>query len=135
MSQENVRVLLLLVEAFNRGDFDDGMKHMDPEVELNPGVLAPDQDTRFLGRQGVMDFLGGATEIWESVSVDRKEIVEGDGERFLAGDQWFFRGRDGIEIERELPTVYTFHNGLIVRIDGFTTKAAAVEAAGLEDVT
>jgi len=37
------------------------------------------------------------------------------------------------EIERELPTLYTFRDGLIVRIDGFTEKAEALEAAGLSE--
>ena len=45
-----------------------------------------------------------------------------------------FRGRDGIEIDRELPrAIFTFRNGLIVRIDGFTDKAEALEAAGLSE--
>jgi ketosteroid isomerase-like protein len=43
-----------------------------------------------------------------------------------------FRGRDGIELELELPNLFTFRDGLIVRIDGFTDKAAAREAAGLD---
>jgi hypothetical protein len=42
-----------------------------------------------------------------------------------------FRGRDDIELELALPNLYTFRDGLIVRIDGFTDKAEALEAAGL----
>jgi ketosteroid isomerase-like protein len=133
MSQENVEILRLFYEAFNRRDFDDALHYMDPEVELYPGVMAPDQDPRFLGRQGVREFLWGATEAWDSVTVEHKEIVEAAGNRFLAIDLWHFRGREGIEIERELPTLFTFRNGLVVRIDGFTDKAEALEAAGLSE--
>jgi len=42
-------------------------------------------------------------------------------------------GHDGIEIERELPTLYTFRDGLIVRVDGFTDRAEALKAAGLSE--
>jgi hypothetical protein len=44
---------------------------------------------------------------------------------------WRFSGREGIESESELPTLFTFRDGLIVRIDGFTDKAEALRAAGL----
>jgi hypothetical protein len=33
----------------------------------------------------------------------------------------------------ELPTLYTFREDLIMRIDGFTEKAEALEAAGLSE--
>jgi ketosteroid isomerase-like protein len=133
MSQDEAEILLRLTEAFNRRDFDDGLQYMDADVELYPGVLAPDQDTRFVGHRGVREFLRGATEVRESVTVEREEIVEAAGSRFLVVDRWTFRGRDGIEVERELPTLYTFRNGLIVRIDGFVDRAEAFEAAGLGD--
>lgn len=124
----NVEILRLLAEAFNRQDLDDGMQYMDPAVELYPGVPTPDQEMRFVGREGVRRFLLGASEAWESVTVDRAELIEGPRGRVLAVDRWLFRGRDGIEIERELPTVYTFENGLITRIDGFTDRAEALAA-------
>ena len=44
-----------------------------------------------------------------------------------------FRGRDGIELELELPNLYTFRDGLVVRIDGFTDRAEALRAAGLAE--
>jgi hypothetical protein len=53
--------------------------------------------------------------------------------RILSIDQWRLRGREGIEIKRELPTLYTFRDALIVQIDGFTEKADALEAAGLRE--
>jgi hypothetical protein len=60
-------------------------------------------------------------------------MIEAADDRILAVDRWLFRGRDGIEIERELPTLYTFRDGLVVGIDGFTDKADALEAAGLSE--
>jgi ketosteroid isomerase-like protein len=127
MSEENVEILRLVYAADL--DSDDLLKHLDPEVELYPGIRAPDQHMRYVGREGWSEFIAGATEAWESVTIESKELIE-MGDRILAIDQWVFRGRDGIEIDRELPTIFTFRNGLIVRIDGFTDKAQALEAAG-----
>jgi hypothetical protein len=66
------------------------------------------------------------------VDVERKQTFALEDDRVLTIDTWIFRGRDGIEIERELPTLFTFRDGLIVRIDGFTDKAKALKAAGLD---
>jgi ketosteroid isomerase-like protein len=132
MSQQPAEILSSLVEAFNRRDYDDGMQYYHPNVELRPGVLAPDQDTIFRGRQGMKEFLVGATGPWESVTVERMEIVEAENDRFLTLDRWSFVGRDGIKIERDLPTVYAFRDGLIAQIDGFVDEPDARRAAGLE---
>jgi ketosteroid isomerase-like protein len=132
MSQREAKILLSIVDVFNRGDYDDGMQHYHPDVELRPGVLAPDQDLVFRGHQGVREFLLGATEPWESVTVERREIVAGEDDRFVALDRWSFLGRDGIEIQRDLPTVYVFREGLIAQVHGFVDEPDARRAAGLE---
>jgi hypothetical protein len=130
MPHEKVEILRLFYEADLDGEVV--LQYLDPKVELYPGIRTPDQHTRYVGREGWMEFIGGATEVWESVTIEPKERIEASGDRILAIDQWIFRGRDGIEIERELPTAFTFRNGLIVRIDGFTDKAEALKAVGLD---
>ena len=52
---------------------------------------------------------------------------------FLSLDLWTFQGRDGIELERELPELFTLREGLIARLDGFTDRKQALEAAGLNE--
>ncbi len=130
MPRENVEILRLVYEADL--DSQDVLQYLDPGVELYPGIDAPDQHMRYVGREGWSEFIAGATEAWESVTIEPEEIIE-TGDRILSIDRWVFRGRDGIEIDRELPTIFTFRNGLIVRIDGFTDKAQALEAAGLSE--
>jgi hypothetical protein len=127
---ENIETLRLFYEADFAGD--EGLQFLDPKVELYPGIRAPDQSTRYVGREGWKEFIGGATEAWELVDIEPKARLETPDNRILAIDGWLFRGRDGIEIERELPTLFTFRNGLIVRIDGFTDLAEARGAAGLD---
>jgi ketosteroid isomerase-like protein len=133
MSEENVKSLRLMYEAFNRRDLDGALTYFDPKVEFYPGILPLDQDADYLGRQGVREWMRAATELWEKVTAEPIERIEISSDRFLAIDRWLFRGRDGIEIERELPTAFTFRKGLIVRVEGFTDKAEALEAAGLSE--
>ena len=59
------------------------------------------------------------------------EMLEVAGERILVIDRWRFLGRDGIEIADELANSFTFRDGLISRIEGFTDRPEALAALGL----
>jgi ketosteroid isomerase-like protein len=61
----------------------------------------------------------------------REEMIEAPGERVVVVESWHARGRDGIEFDFELTDVYTFRDGLVVRIEGFGEREDALEAAGL----
>ena len=134
MSQENVEILRAFYEAWNRGDINEALTYVDRGVEVNPGVQAPDADTRYLGREGFKDFFVTiAVGPWDAVTAEPKRTIETEDDRILSIDNWRFRGRDGIEISRELPNLFTFVDGLITRVDGFTTREEAFEAAGLRE--
>ena len=130
MSRENQETLRLVYET--AVDSEELLQYLHPEVELYPGIRAPDQHQRYVGREGWTEFIEGAVGAWESVTIEPDKRIETSGNRILAIDRWIFRGRDGIEIDRELPTLFTFRDGLVARIDGFTDKAAALKAAGLD---
>jgi ketosteroid isomerase-like protein len=132
MSEENVEILSHVYEAWNRRDFEDVLRYMDPEVEFNPGLLPPGEDTAYRGHEGVREWLR-QLDTWVAVTVESSEQIEITGGRVLAIDRWLFEGRDGIEIEEELPTVFTFRDGLIVRVDGFRDRAEAFRAAALSE--
>jgi ketosteroid isomerase-like protein len=133
MSHENIEILRRMFETWLRGDFDAVGEFYDPEVEFNPGRLPPGEKTHYIGREGVNEWIRNANDAWVAVTAEPEEWIEVGSDRILAIDRWRFQGRDGIEIEEELPTIFTFRNGLIVRVDGFTNRADALEAAGLSE--
>ena len=99
MSGENVEILRLFYEA--EPNSDDALQYLDPAVELYPGIRTPDQDARYVGHDGWKEFMVDAVGLWERVDIEPSERLEATGNRILAIDKWLFRGRDGIEIERE----------------------------------
>jgi ketosteroid isomerase-like protein len=130
----NLDALTAFYAAFNRRAFDEAMEYVDPNVEVYPGVMAPDANARYVGHQGFKEFLLGIVVApWEKVTTDPKQVIEALDGRILSIDEWHFHGRDGIEIERELPNLFTFRGGRIVRSEGFTDRAEALEAAGLSE--
>ena len=108
------------------------MRHVHPDVELSPGIPAPDQDATYRGHRGMEAFFRLATDVWDTVAAEPEAILEIPGDRILVLDRWHFRGRGGIEINDELANAYTFRDGLIVRIEGYTDRAEARAAAGLD---
>ena len=78
-----------------------------------------------------MGWIRNVSDAWVAVTVEPKERIQIASDRILAIDRWMFRGRDGIEVEEELPTAYTFRAGLVVRVEGFTDRTEAFEAVGL----
>ena len=48
MSQENLEILRLVYEADL--DSQDVLQYLDPNVELYPGIDAPDQHMKYVGR-------------------------------------------------------------------------------------
>jgi ketosteroid isomerase-like protein len=138
MSQENVEVIRLVYEAFNRRDFAGAAQYLHPEGEVYPGVVGLDppgggSGRRLRGREQLRRFFQDLGDIWEAVTVEFEEIVEAPDGRVLAVEHWRTRGRDGIEVDTRIIDVYAVRDGFIVRVDGFLDKAEAFEAVGLAE--
>jgi ketosteroid isomerase-like protein len=130
---QNTDTLRTVFEAFNRRKFDDALQYAHSDIELHPALTELDVRTRYRGREEVKGFFETVTEAWETYVIEPQEAIEAPGDRVLVVERWRARGRQGIEFDFELTDVYTFRDGLVVRIDGFRDRAAAFEAAGLQD--
>jgi ketosteroid isomerase-like protein len=133
MSEENIEILRAFYEAFNRRLFDDALQYLHPECELYPAVPAPGEPRHYHGRTEAREFMvERIPDAWNAMTVEfKEEPIEAPDGRTLAVEQWRARGRDGIEIDTEVTDIYAFRDGLIARVDGFTDKGEALEAAGL----
>ena len=124
MSQRNVEV----VRSFILLDLDESMKLVDPAVFWNP---APQPAARGL------DATRASIERWEADWEEYEEVPED----FAAIDDRVvvtvrFRGlgsQSGVEVHTRMYEVFTLREGLIVRMDEFTERAEALEAAGLSE--
>jgi ketosteroid isomerase-like protein len=133
MSQENVDSLRRLADAFGRRDFEGAVLGFAEDIELRPAVEGIDVDTLVRGRDELLGFWKQISEAWETQTVELTEVLEAPGERVVAFERWRVSGRDGLELDFELVDIYTFRDGLVVRIDGFRDRAEALEAVGLSE--
>jgi ketosteroid isomerase-like protein len=72
-------------------------------------------------------------EAWEGSETTVEEVI-GAGDHVFVMARFRARGRaSGVEVEARLYEVYTMRNRKILRVDEFSERAEALEAAGLRE--
>jgi ketosteroid isomerase-like protein len=118
------------VDAFNRLDIDWVVSELDPEVELHEWPTAPDAQT-YHGHEGARQAMNSWFESWQWMQVEVLEIVELGGRALITLHQRAKGKGSEVEVEITSFNVYTFKDGRVVRIQLFTEREPALEAAGL----
>jgi ketosteroid isomerase-like protein len=128
MSQENVENVRRAFEAWLRGDIDEALAGLDPDI-----VYKPAQEEAVQG----LDAAQASWERWQASWQEQEVTLE---ETIDAGDHVIqailFRGRgrgSGIEVEGLFFQVLTIKDGKAVRWEEFSDRAEALEAAGLSE--
>jgi ketosteroid isomerase-like protein len=130
MSQENVRKSLDFISAYNRRDFDAAVQDFHPQVDWVLPALQRSDSCK--GPDEIKRFWEGIDETFDELRLLPQESVDA-GERVAVRLRHHGRGKgSGLEINEELyHQVTTFRDGVMVRIEYFTTWAEALKAAGL----
>jgi ketosteroid isomerase-like protein len=130
VTDEAVKVVEGMLDAWNSGDLDAVLPYFDPacEVVFRPQVPEPGP---FHGRDKLREWADGFLSAWESVSTELASSA-GTGDRLFAEVRLKARGTgSGIDTEFTEVFVFTVRGGRIVRWQGFTDPAEARAAAGL----
>jgi ketosteroid isomerase-like protein len=132
ISQLNVDKTREFIAAYNSRDFATAVKHFHPEVEwVLPALQDSDSCT---GPEEIIGF-------WEEIDETMEELQLRPQEFRDAGDlvavklRHYGKGKgSGLVIDEELyHQVSTFRDGVMVRIEYFTSWDQALEAARLRD--
>jgi ketosteroid isomerase-like protein len=127
VSKENVAKSLDFIADYNRRDFDAALEFFHPDVEW----ILPDlqQSDSGHGKEEIRRFFDGIDETFDELWLEARESVDG-GDRVAVRLRHHGRGRgSGLEIDEELyHQVATFRDGLIVRMEYFTTWDEALRA-------
>ena len=128
MSQENVEIVRRGFEASVRGDLDEVLASLDPDV-----VYKPAQEAAVRGRNAVRASLERWEAEWDEVQMTSEEIIDA-GDHVVQAILFWGRGRgSGIEVEGRFFQVYTLRDGKAVRWEEFSDRSEALEAAGLSE--
>ena len=124
MSQENVEV----VRRFLVLEVDEALTYADPNIVWNPA-----EESAAEGHDAVRASLVRWKGEWDDYEL-LPEHFEHVGDRVVAAVRMRARGRaSGIPVDARFYDVYTLRQGKIVRMDQFTRRSEALEAAGLRE--
>ena len=137
MSQENLDILRALFEAVARRDTATVLALYDPEVEWDNtrGPLQGLIERKvYRGYDGIRHWWREYRDPWERVWDEVEELIDA-GDQVISVQTSHARGRaSGVAVDLpHFALVWTFRQGQIVRVALFTSRADAIEAAGLRE--
>jgi ketosteroid isomerase-like protein len=137
MSQENVEIARRAFEAFNR-TFAEGNNDLyallDPDVEFIP-IMAILEGITYKGHEGVRQWIEDVKLDWASFEPRPEHFLDLGDDRVLVLGSWRARGRGGDAL-LDIPQaawLTQYRKGKLVRLQTFTEREKALEAAGLRE--
>jgi ketosteroid isomerase-like protein len=134
MSQENVEQVRAGYEAFARGDLDAVLEILDPDVDWHPAIAPILGVVTVRGRDAVKRFL--TRDLFEGFDRFSAEPLsfEDLGDFVLVKVRYKGRGEgSGIELDQTFATLFELREGMTVSMRDYSTRAEALEAAGLRE--
>ena len=126
----NVAAVRAFFETVNRGDLDDAVASLDPEVEFDWTRSRSPERGVYRGREEVKRLYERFIDSWTEREFFETEIFEcGDAVVRVGG----FRGRgkgSGAETSASAAIVWSFRGGRAVSAGMYQSKAEALEAVG-----
>jgi ketosteroid isomerase-like protein len=132
MSQENVEVVLRFIAAWSRRDWDEALKDVAPDIEVDNSSNTGEWRGVHRGPDEVKRLFEKFVEPWESIRTEIDEIIEADNHVVTPGTAYFL-GRDGIEVTARQAFCWTFRDGQLTRVLISNELTDALEAAGLRE--
>jgi uncharacterized protein len=133
MSKENVEVVRRAYEAFNRGDRDAAVADVAADCEYVASGAVPGATGTYRGPEGYKHFTEWLLGEFNDVRVEINETIDA-GDRVVVSVTSRGSGKhSGAEASWVTWQVWTLRDGKAVRGEGFSSRRAALEAAGLSE--
>ena len=129
----NAETLRRANEAFNRGDKTAWLSATDPDAVMVPAREWPEY-APIRGAEAIWDFYVEATSAWAEGNWELGETLEARNHTVVANARREARGRaSGAGVPFSYWLVTTFRHGKTIRIEWFSDRRQAFEAAGLSE--
>jgi ketosteroid isomerase-like protein len=132
MSQENVERIRQAFAGTTAGDFSylPSIAHEDLEFLLPPNFPGT-QATR--GPEGFLSVVQEFEEAFEEIRYEPQEFLD-HGDRLFVAVRTVGRAKHtGIAVDVVVYWVYTFRDRLVVKMEAFLDRAAALDAVGFSE--
>lgn len=137
LEERNVQLLLDGLDAFSRGDFDEALEAMHPDVEWHVAFRLPDLPLPkevYRGRDEIEMLWRQFRAAWDELTVRVEEVLYVDEERVVARAR--FRGRgggSGVEVDRVVFYAFRVRDELLAYCRAFDDEHSARADLGIGD--
>jgi ketosteroid isomerase-like protein len=134
MSEENVEIVrkAIAYEYDGVGDRAEAEAIFDPQVVMNPIHEGLDEEPAY-GPDAMRDDWKRWASAFEELNVTFEEIIDA-GDQVLVVAHHHGRGRkSGVMVDARYYEVYTLRDGKVSRVDEYSERDEALEAAGLSE--
>jgi ketosteroid isomerase-like protein len=130
MSKENAEIVRRGYDAFNRADQEGMVADLAPTFEYVVTGAVPDFPGPYRGAAGWVEAMRWLRDEFENPQVNASELLERE-DKVLARITIHGRGKQsGAEVTWELWQLWTFHEGKIVRGQGFRSREQVGDTFG-----
>ncbi len=118
-------------EAFDRGEVTEMLSNVDPEAIIYREL--PDGAT-YQGPEGLVRAIAEWVEDFDDFNVSAEEFIDANDHQVVVRvHQTAVGAQSGAPIEATFWFVHTLSDARVTRLDMLTSKAKALEAAGLSE--
>lgn len=132
MSRESVNAVRAVYEEWGKGNLRAGRDLYDPDVLFIPGPDWSDAG-RYLGVEGIADFMRTYLDAWTKLSYVAEELIEADNSVVVAVHQRGTGTESGAPVEWRGFHVWTFRGARVIRLEAFPNREQALNAVGLRE--
>jgi ketosteroid isomerase-like protein len=136
MSRENMEIVQRLFDAADRRDSATLLSLYDEAVvwDVTRTDGADFEGGIFEGHDGLRRWHLAWYAAWENTESDVHELIDAGGTRVFSATTQRARGKaSGIDLELKQWAVWVIQDGKVIRVEWFTNRHEALEAAGLAD--
>lgn len=132
MSEENLKLVQEMYDAFARGDVPSVLAAMDPQIEWNEAENFPYADGNpYIGpaavAEGVFQRLGDEWEYWK---LDIEQLLAADGVVVARGRYNAVNKQTGKQINAQFAHLWWLRDGKAVRFQQYADTAQVAAALG-----
>ena len=132
MSRENVEIVRLAYEAANRADFETADSYVHPEIEFHTYGHSPEAGV-YRGKEAVRKYNEGLFGQFKSIRFEVEELVDAGDRVVVVTTQHAVPKGGQAEMNVHVVEVWTIRDGLLAERRSYSTRAEALEAAGLRE--
>ncbi len=131
MSQENVGLVKVLHDGWSRGDFSVGTDFLTADFRWQQHAEAVEPGLRSGAQIG--ETLRNIFAVYENYRIEPDEFIDAGDKVVVVARIRATAKESGISVDQRFSFVWTALAGKLARIEVFTERAEALEAAGLAE--